>query len=144
MPSFAGTYGPHKVLIVDDEIAIADTLAMIFRAQRYDVRVAYSAEQAVTTIAEWQPDLAILDVILPEMNGIDLAIVLRANRPKCRILLFSGNSNTSQLLEEAAKKGHRFEILAKPVHPELMLETAANLLALDLSADRPPEQPILD
>ncbi len=126
-----------KVLIVDDEVAIADTLAMIFKAQRYEARVAYSAEEAIETIATWQPDLAILDVVLPNMNGIDLAITTKANYPSCRVLLFSGNSNTGLLLEEAAKKGHTFEILAKPVHPELMLETASQLL----SEERRPELP---
>jgi DNA-binding NtrC family response regulator len=129
-----------KVLIVDDEAAIADTLAMIFKSQRYEVLVAYSAEEAIETIAEWQPDLAILDVVLPNMNGIDLAITTKVNYPSCRVLLFSGNSNTGQLLEEAARKGYTFEILAKPVHPELMLETASHLLL----EDRTPGQPKFD
>src|SRR5579863_1401887 len=120
--------GRPRILIVDDEAAIADTLQLIFQMQRYDVRVAYNAERAVELIAEWQPELAILDVILPEMNGIDLAIVIRENHPKCHVILFSGNTNTSMLLEEAGKKGHEFEVLAKPVMPDLMLERAAQLL----------------
>ena len=119
----------RKILIVDDEAAISDTLALIFRSQRYDARVAYSAEHAIEVIAEWRPDLAILDVMLPEMNGIDLAIVIKANHPCCHVLLFSGHSNTSVLLEEAGRKGHQFEVLAKPVHPNLMLERASALLA---------------
>ena len=132
MPVLAGG---SRVLIVDDEVSIADSLAMIFASRRYEVRVAYSAEEAIDVIALWQPDLAILDVILPRMNGIDLAVAIRANYPSCRIILFSGNANTSQLLEEAAKKGYSFDVLAKPVHPDLMLEAAANLLSLE----RPPE-----
>jgi DNA-binding NtrC family response regulator len=135
-----GSSSSSKVLIVDDETAIADTLAMIFKSHRYEARVAYSAEEAIETIASWQPDLAILDVLLPNMNGIDLAITTKINYPSCRVLLFSGNSNTGQLLEEAAKKGHSFEILAKPVHPELMLETASHLLM----QERAPEQPKFD
>jgi len=133
-----GGMGGDKVLIVDDEVTIADTLAMIFKAQRYEVRVAYSAEDAIETIATWQPDLAILDVVLPNMNGIDLAITTKINYPSCRVLLFSGNSNTGELLEQAARKGHTFEILAKPVHPELMLETASQLL-LDGHVQEPPK-----
>lgn len=121
--------GARRILIVDDEMAIADTLAMIFHSQRYDVQAAYSAERAIEIIAEWRPDLAIIDVMLPEMNGIDLAIAIKANYPKCHALLFSGHSNTSMLLEEAGKKGHQFEVLAKPVHPTLMLERASDLLS---------------
>jgi len=119
----------RRILIVDDEVAIADTLALIFRTQHYDVRVAYSAERAIEVIAEWRPDLAIIDVMLPEMNGIDLAIVTKSNYRGCHVLLFSGHSNTAILLEEAVKKGHQFEVLAKPVHPSVMLERASELLA---------------
>jgi hypothetical protein len=59
-------------------------------------------------------------------------------------MLFSGHSNTSLLLEEAAKKGYKFEVLAKPVHPELILETAAHLLASDLFADMANDRPTYD
>jgi len=129
-----------RVLIVDDEVSIADSLSMIFASRRYEVRVAYSAEQAIDIISRWQPALAILDVILPGMNGIDLAITTRVNYPSCRIILFSGNANTSLLLEQAAKKGYSFDVLAKPVHPELMLEAASNLLSLE----QPPEMSKFD
>jgi CheY-like chemotaxis protein len=129
--------GRRRILIVDDELAIADTLQMIFQMQRYDARVAYSAERAAELIAEWQPELAILDVILPEMTGIDLAIVIKANHPKCHVILFSGHTNTSMLLEEAGRKGHNFEVLAKPVMPDLMLERASELLSL-------PDDPAYD
>ena len=129
--------GKRRILIVDDEVAIADTLAMIFRSQMYETRVAYSGERAIEVIAEWRPDLAIIDVILPEMNGIDLAIVTKSNYPACHVLLFSGHANTSMLLEEAGRKGHQFEVLAKPVHPNLMLERAADLLS-------GPEEPAYD
>ena len=124
-----------KILIVDDEVPIADSLAMIFASRRYDVRVAYSAESAIEVISLWQPDLAILDVILPGMNGIDLAIATRVNYPSCRIILFSGNANTGQLLEQAAKKGYSFDVLAKPIHPDIMLEAATSMLAMENASD---------
>lgn len=117
------------ILIVDDEQNIADTLALIFSKNGYHARVAYSAEQAIEIIAEWQPDLAILDVMLPRMNGIDLAIVLKQNYPCCHLLLFSGHHSTQDLLEEASKKGHVFDILAKPVHPAFMLDTVCDMLS---------------
>jgi len=132
-----GQQGGRRILIVDDEATIADTLALIFQMRRYEVRVVYSAESAIELIAEWRPALAILDVMLPGMNGIDLAIVIKANYPACRVLLFSGHANTAMLLEEAGRKGHRFEIMAKPVYPDLMLERAAELLTM-------PEEPVFD
>ncbi|HZD49453.1 MAG TPA: response regulator [Silvibacterium sp.] len=119
----------HRVLIIDDAPNVSDTLALIFSKNGYDARVAYSAEQAIEIIAEWEPDLAIVDVVLPQMNGIDLALVLKANHPACRVLLFSGEEITADLVTRAANEGNVFEVLAKPVHPAFILETAANLLA---------------
>lgn len=122
----------RSILIVDDERNIADTLSLIFSRHGYSTRVAYSAEQAIEIIAEWQPDLAILDVMLPRMNGIDLAIVLKQNYPCCHLLLFSGHHSTQDLLEEASKKGHVFDILAKPIHPASMLDTVSDMLTTNI------------
>jgi CheY-like chemotaxis protein len=116
-------------LVVDDEETIADTLALIFRSNGYDTKTAYSAEQALELLETWPPDLAIIDVVLPGMNGIEFAIFLKASYPNIHFLLFSGQPGTGGLLEEAKKKGHLFEILAKPLHPTFMLATVANMLS---------------
>lgn len=125
----------HKVLIVDDEHAISDSLAEIFMLRGYMVRAAYSAEQAIEIISEWEPALAIVDVVLPKMTGIDLAIMLREHYPFCHVLLVSGQLITSELADEAAQKGHTFDILAKPVPLPDLLETAAALLSAKSKPD---------
>jgi DNA-binding NtrC family response regulator len=121
--------GRRRILVVDDETSIADTLALILSTRGYELRVAYSAEAAIEILSEWSPDLAIMDVMLPQMNGIDLAIVIKANYPGCRIILFSGQPDTSKLLDEALKKGHRFDILAKPIHPGFILDTVSDMFS---------------
>jgi DNA-binding NtrC family response regulator len=122
--------GSRKIMIVDDEETIADTLALIFSSNGYDARTAYSAEEALAILEEWPPDLAVIDVVLPGMNGIEFAIFLQASYPDVHFLLFSGQPGTGGLLEEAKKKGHLFEILAKPLHPTFMLATVANMLSV--------------
>ena len=126
----ASVAGARKILIIDDEPTIADTLAVIFSSSGYESRSVYSAEQALEILEEWRPDLAIIDVVLPGMNGIEFAIFVKASYPNCQFLLFSGQPGTSGLLEEAKKKGHLFEILAKPLHPTFMLATVADMLTL--------------
>jgi CheY-like chemotaxis protein len=59
---------------------------------------------------------------MPKMNGIELANQIRQLCPNCRVLLSSGQGSTNELLAAASLQGHHFEILAKPVHPELLLE----------------------
>ncbi|HLY42147.1 MAG TPA: response regulator [Terracidiphilus sp.] len=119
-----------KVLVVDDEKSIADSLGLIFSSHGYEVRVAYSAEQALELSLAWSPGLAILDVILPKMNGIDLAIVFKGMLPDCHVILFSGQIVTEDLMREAGSKGHAFDIVAKPVTPVVFLD-AANRLSGD-------------
>lgn len=128
-----GASPEFRVLIVDDESSVADTLALVFSSQGYDARAAYSAEQAAEIISQWEPKLVILDVVLPGMNGIDFAIQLKASCPACQVLLFSGQQDSTILLDRALEKGHEFTILAKPVHPKFFLEEAARLVSAGLA-----------
>ena len=117
-----------KILIVEDEKVIADSLAQILCAHEYEARVAYSAETAICMLDWWSPDLAILDVMLPKMNGIEFAGVLKDLCPECRILLFSGQPSVEILVDKAKREGRVFDILAKPVHPLVMLDAVSMLL----------------
>ncbi len=110
-----------KVLVADDERVIADTLAMILNQSGFDARAVYSGEKAVEMASTFAPDMLITDVIMADLNGIDTAIMIRALLPKVKILLFSGQAATADLLEKARAKGYEFEILAKPVHPQDLL-----------------------
>jgi len=110
-----------KVLVVDDERVIADTLAIILNQSGFDASAVYTGTDAVETARSAEPDLIISDVIMPDMNGIEAAIRIRQILPDCKILLFSGQAATADLLEKARLEGHEFEILAKPVHPQDLL-----------------------
>ena len=116
-----GTNGKRKVLVVDDERVIADTLAIILNQHGYEAAAAYSGNEAVERARAIEPDLIISDVIMQDMNGIEAAIHIRKFLPACKILLFSGQAATADLLENARAQGHEFEILAKPVHPTDLL-----------------------
>lgn len=109
------------VLVVDDESAIADTLAEILNRTGYAAIPAYNAEDALETALVMPPELLVSDVVLPGESGIDLAIRIRRIFPECRILLFSGQAATSDLLASANRGGENFELLTKPVHPKDLL-----------------------
>lgn len=110
-----------RVLVVDDERVIADTLSIILNQNGYDASAVYSGLAAVDRAREIKPELVISDVIMQDMNGIEAAIRIREILPGCKILLFSGQAATADLLERARAQGHEFEILAKPVHPQDLL-----------------------
>jgi CheY-like chemotaxis protein len=69
----------------------------------------------------FQPKMLIVDVVMPGMTGIEVAIAVRGRLPDCKILLFSGQAATADLLEQAKTNGHDFEIVAKPIHPADLL-----------------------
>lgn len=119
----------RRILIVEDEKVVADTLGQILSAHGYDVRIAYSAETAIEIISRWPPDLAILDVMLPLMNGIEFALILKEDLPDCHVLLFSGQPSTEALMQKARSEGHHFDILAKPIHPSVMLNAISSILS---------------
>lgn len=110
-----------KVLVVDDERIIADTLAMILNQSGFEASAVYSGEKAVEMASTFSPDMLITDVIMADLNGIDAAIQIRAMLPDIKILLFSGQAATADLLEKARAQGYEFEILSKPVHPQDLL-----------------------
>ena len=115
-----------RVLVADDERVIADTLAMILNQSGFEARAVYSGEKALELAESFQPDMLISDVIMADLNGIDAAIRIRVLLPKIKILLFSGQAATADLLEKARKDGHEFDILAKPVHPQDLLARLRN------------------
>jgi DNA-binding response OmpR family regulator len=110
-----------RVLVADDERVIADTLAMILNQSGFNARAVYSGEKALELASVFEPDMLISDVIMADLNGIDAAIRMRELRPGIKILLFSGQAATADLLEKARARGYEFEILAKPVHPQDLL-----------------------
>jgi DNA-binding response OmpR family regulator len=116
------------VLVVDDESVIADTLAEILNRKGYAAIPTYDAEEALETALVMPPELLLTDVVLPGMSGIELAIRVKRIFPDCKILLFSGQAATTEMLTSANRAGHRFDLLSKPIHPsDLLAHVSASL-----------------
>lgn len=112
--------GRKLVLVVDDERTIADTLALILRKAQYNTTVAYDAATALRKCEEFVPDVVITDVVMPGMNGIEMAVQIRQKYPRCRVLLFSGMASAADLLGNHHSQ-NRFELLSKPIQPADLL-----------------------
>jgi CheY-like chemotaxis protein len=106
-----------SILIVDDNDAVRATLARVLESRGYETVAVASGEDAMLQVRGRSFDIALCDIHLPGMNGIDTALAIRASLPSCRVLLMSGDSGSSDLLDNAKREGHQFEVLAKPFDP---------------------------
>ena len=111
-----------RILVVDDESVIADTIVQILNRSGFTAQAAYNGSQAIEAAREGCPELVLSDVMMPALDGVETAIAIRELCPDTRIVLFSGQAATMQILARAQERGHTFELLAKPIHPTELIK----------------------
>ena len=109
-----------SVFIVDDEELITKSLTHILRNEGFEVSPFNNPLKALARLESDAPDLLISDVMMPELNGIELARQTRKLLPDCSVLLFSAAAD--DLKRDAGASGIEFRLLAKPLHPARLLE----------------------
>ena len=80
---------PVRVLVVDDEVNIAELLTMALRYDGWDVRSAGSGTEAIRAARDFSPDVVLLDVMLPDIDGLEVLRRLRANDPDVPVLFLT-------------------------------------------------------
>lgn len=111
-----------SILVVDDEETLANTTVEILNISGFCAFVAYDGQTALELAAKLHPDILLTDVVMPGMNGVELALAINQLLPKTHVLLISGQAGTIDLLEKARAEGHSFDLIAKPIHPSKLIE----------------------
>ncbi|NUQ30648.1 MAG: response regulator [Acidobacteriaceae bacterium] len=119
------------IFVVDDETLISRSLATILKQQGFSARDFNDPRRALEMALITPPDLLLSDVMMPYLSGIELAIAMKKITP-CKVLLFSGQAGTVDLLESARNRGYDFELLHKPIHPAELLREIRHSLPLEL------------
>jgi PAS domain S-box-containing protein len=121
--------GRHRVLIVDDVKDSADSLAMVLKLMGQDARTAYDGEEAVVAAEKFKPDVVLLDLGMPGMNGYDACRTIRLQPWSKGMLLIAvtgwGQDGDRQRTREAGFDLH----FVKPVNPVELLAQVAHLKA---------------
>ena len=107
-----------KVLVVDDERIIAQTLALVLRQNGFDPTAETNPEKALERAEYWPPDSVLTDLVMPEMDGLQLAERICSKHPGCRVVILTAYHRTSdEILETCRQEGRQFRWIPKPVHP---------------------------
>lgn len=118
-----------RVLIVDDEPLVADTLSLVFQKHGFTTRAAYSADEAMVCARAFTPDLLLCDINMPDKDGLDLIDSMDREQPACRVLVLTGAySSLNRVRIRASEVRQRFSILTKPCPPAELLRCAGELL----------------
>ena len=116
---------PHRILVVDDEPNILDVLSMALRFQGFEVETAATGEQALAAAASFKPQLMVLDIMLPDMEGFEVARRLGAQRAQVPIIFLTARDATEDKVRGLTTGGDDY--VTKPFSLE---EVVARLRAL--------------
>ena len=100
-----------EVLVVDDERLIADSMMEILQRSGFHAACAYDGQSALELALQLNPDFVLSDVVMPRMNGVQLAIAIRKALPTVEIILLSGQAGITEILE----RGRKDDILKGPL-----------------------------
>src|SRR6056297_1615793 len=121
----------YKILIVDDEIEICELLKLYLENANYDVKYCHTGKEALEFINDYDPDLIILDVLLPDINGLDLCPNLR-EKTSAPIIFLSCKKQEYDKISGLEAGGDDY--ISKPFSPrELVARIKANLRRDSLS-----------
>ncbi len=109
----------ETILVVDDEVLVRDLLVRFLSLRGYRVHGAQGGREALRMVDEFKPDLVMLDLIMPDMNGVEVLRALKEREFAGSTILLTGNQN-EEVLSEAWALGPQ-EALPKPVDLERLL-----------------------
>lgn len=110
----------RRILVVDDDRQMVRTLCDVLRLRGWDAEGAFSGEEALDLVRQKPYSLALMDVRMAGMNGVEAMKAIRASRPDLRVILMTAYT-ASELLAEAEREG-AVRVLAKPVALPSLLE----------------------
>jgi two-component system, NtrC family, nitrogen regulation response regulator NtrX len=120
------------ILVVDDEASIRQSLGAILADEGYEILTAESGEEAIKIIDEEQPNLILLDIWLPGMDGIETLKIIKTEYPQMRVIIMSGHG-TIETAVKATKLG-AFDFIEKPLSLEkviLLVNHALDMASLE-------------
>jgi len=120
-----------KLLLIEDDVPVAEVLASSFAVEGHETAIAYSSEEGLTRLGQDRPDVVLLDVHLPKMSGIDVLRKIRSIDQTLPVIIITGKATASEIAE--ARRLGVTDIIEKPY----FLEHFSDALAGAVRRSRP-------
>jgi len=117
---------PHRILVVDDEPNIVDVISMALRFQGFEVQSAGTGTEALAAVAHFKPHLMVLDIMLPDMEGFDVAQRLGAQRAQVPIIFLTARDATEDKVRGLTSGGDDY--VTKPFSLEELVARIRTIL----------------
>jgi len=113
----------RKILVVEDEFGLQETLRDVFQMEGYDVRVAVDGDKGYKAYLKFKPDLVFTDIVMPKMNGLELVSKIRETDPKIKVIYVSGFFGVRPLRDalDDEVRNYGYPVLSKPTKISVML-----------------------
>jgi DNA-binding NtrC family response regulator len=116
--------GRKTILVVDDDVGMAETLTDIFQANQYEVAIAHSGDAAVSMARRRAYDLVLMDIQMPGLNGVQALTAMKAEGLATRVIMMTAHTR-DELVKEAEERSG-FPVLPKPLDLERVLSLATS------------------
>lgn len=120
-----------KILLVEDEQVLADVLEAKLKKEGYETNVAYEGEDGYKKINEWKPDLILLDIVLPKMNGYEILEKLKADGNTTPVIIIS-NSGQPVEIERTKSLGAKDYLIKAQFDPEEVITKVNTFLGVEI------------
>ena len=135
-----GNKTSQKVLVVDDEEPILELLKYNLEKQGYEVRAASNGQEAVDIAKKFHPDLVLLDIMMPKMDGVEACRILRANPDLQNTFIVFLTARAEEYSEIAAFDVGADDYILKPIKPRALMSRISALFRRDSKKKSPSSQ----
>jgi len=115
-----------SILIVDDDPRFCDSLKVLLGNQGYQMQTSNSGREAMEYLVKNNFDLALLDMVMPEMNGHQIMDYINSKSPETLVIVITGHASMESAIESLRRGA--YDYLRKPFEPEELLKTVENAL----------------
>ncbi len=125
MPATEGSSGKKNILVIDDSLVIRKMVEIALEDEDFNISTAVSGKEGLDSLDKVNPDLVILDMMLPDINGIEILKTIKASKG-IPVIMLSGK-DSPQMIESAKNEGAE-EFLPKPFKDDDLVQKIKNLL----------------